>query len=199
MFEQSISLIPVFGISLLSLLITFILFKVLDSYATAEGESLGQNLKYGGALAGFTIVSGALILIHNSFLPKEPPETLYNLDGKWEIRFLTRTHASGAPILGEATISQKKGSSQIEVAGKTFSTEGNSQVSFWSEIGGIDKNRIIFVYKNSRSNPDEGVATGTLLDTTPSEFVVTFIDIKDGNSESTGEMQFTKDVNTDET
>lgn len=196
MFEQSLSLIPVFGISLLSLFITFFLFKVLESYANAEGKALGSTVKYGGALAGFVVVTSSLVVLHNTLLPTPKPETNYDINGQWDIEFLHRSHASGDPILGAVSIHQQVGSKQISIVGETYSTVAGNRPAFKSITGTINDGNVIYVYDTTRE--ELGLARGTLLEPTPEEFTVTFIDVVDKNGDPEGTIKFTRKANNED-
>lgn len=78
--------VGVFGIAVVSLIATFVLFRFLESHAEASGAVLHQQVRYGGALAGFVIVFGILFGSFWKLNNVSRLTTPIELDGTWKAR-----------------------------------------------------------------------------------------------------------------
>lgn len=164
---------PVVAIGILSLGITFVLFKWLKSYAEGQGEHLGGTIKYGGALAGFVVVTSVLLFVYRMV---DSRATDVNIDDAWSMDVV---HENGSHVFGKARIRQKPGARDFSMSGELTITKPPGYLSFSSKAGAISGQDLIFVYLNSEG--EEGLARGTLLTDAPASFSVNYFDSVDAD------------------
>ena len=94
------------GLALVTLLLTFILFRFLQSQAEGQGKLLGGTIKYGGSLAGFVLIFSILFGAFYRLRVDPGVTTPISLAGQWSMELRT----SKASIeTGVVTIRQRRG------------------------------------------------------------------------------------------
>lgn len=174
------------GVAVLSLIITFILFKFLESYATGKGNILGSTISYGGSLAGFVLI---FYILNSAYMKimDDNEKTSVNIAGEWSIELKT---ADGIKHTGTAYIKQDKGNIHIKVNGIIDTTK----TSFSSFSGVIIENRILFIYENSER--EYGIARAISIHDNPDYIVWKFNDVDEYDDDNTpeGTIEFKKNV-----
>ena len=190
-------LIPMVIIAVLSLIITFILFKFLQSNAVGEGTFFyNQKVKYGGALAGYIIIYSLLFYFYNKNMdkiyPNRAPECYseINLDGEWKIDAYPNDSTHRA---GKGNINQKKNSCILSVYGEFENLiPGKPIVHFNSKIAQISGTEFYIVYVNDDN--EAGVCTGKIDVYNTNTFYMVYYDLYgfDRNNNPTGRLVWTK-------
>lgn len=180
-------------IALLSLAITFVLFKKMESTASGEGSIFANHrVRYGGAIAGFLIVYVFLFYGYNSLKP--PPifelSTNHYLNGVWKI---DAHPTSDVHTIGKGTIQQDKNNSIFKVRGEFDNLEeGKPKIIFNSIIGQIDGDDFYLIYETSQN--ERGVCTGKLDTNDPNKFYMDYYDLIgfDKQDNPTGRFYWTR-------
>lgn len=174
-------------LAVISLIITFVLFETLQSYAQGSTPVVGGSIAYGGALAGYVIVF--TILFSAYFKISETESTDINIGGKW---FLLMTKSDGSKRSGRANIEQSRRSVRIEVIGEVVSETSPPSTTFSSLVGVVRKRRIVFIYENSRR--EMGIVFGDIVDSQPEEFTTFYYDVlsTDTNNDPKGRLKFSR-------
>lgn len=176
--DDIILVVTVVIISLISTGITYLLFKKLSSFADGQGKFWGNNVKYGGAVAGFVIVFSllnySLSSVRESFVPVE---TTVNIDGHWYLKLTT----SNTDLLryGQANVIQKKGKSSFQISGEIRSTVNPPSLTFFSHSATIeDQNKkVLFLYEISLK--EHGMAIGNTVVDEPENFFIHYYDVNE--------------------
>ena len=173
-------------IVVLALAVTFVLFRFLRSQAKGKSKTMGGTIKYGGALAGFVVVTGVMLLVYSAI---GGGGSNVDISGKWDIRFV---RTDGIVVEGEADVVQDSGATSFSVSGTVNTEKVPGFVSFSSTSGTITGRSVVFVYRNSRG--EEGIAKGDLTDDAPTLFTVVYADSTDSdrNEDPKGTIEFRK-------
>ncbi len=170
----------------MGLFITLVLFRFLDAWAEGKGAFLGTTVKFGGALAGWVVVTVVLLTVWDRVATVR---TSINLDGDWDI---VLEREDGVRVMGQAHIHQRRDEPRIHVTGTITTEKKPGYVTFSTKSGTISDRAIHFVYVNSRG--EEGLANGQILEDTPNAFTVQYRDAheSDRNGDPQGLMHFSR-------
>lgn len=171
-------------IAVLSLMITFVLFRWLESRAEAESPLLGGTIKYGGALGGFVLIFWLLSYFHAN---AGRERTDISLAGEYDIQ---QIRSDGQTRKGSATIRQKDGSPEIDISGEVESKRNPPAVSFHTVLGVLKGRRLVWLYENDRR--EMGIGLGDIR--SPDRILLTYGDVlgSDLNADIQGRLIFTK-------
>lgn len=172
------------AIGSMSLLVTFVVFHFLESFARGTGEVLGGTIQYGGALGGFVVIFWLFFLAYSRMVSKEE-STAIHLDGEWKLELYTKDGKETRQ--GEAVVRQLKGRSRLHVTGHMESTLNPPAVTFHTEVGVLKGQRFVFMYRNSRQ--EMGIAFGDIPQNRPRHFTVSFYDVLSMDVDGTPEGQ----------
>jgi hypothetical protein len=171
----------VVGLALVSLGLTYVLFKFLESFATGKSKAIGGTIQYGGALAGFVLIFGILF---GAFAKLRPTgvTTPISLDGKWSLELHT-SHDQRIP--GTATIRQTKNDPVLEMSGEVF---GPKPVTFGSMLGVIRNREVYLIYENLEG--ERGLLHGHVTEDNPKSLLLVYTDLigHDKNDDPTGTL-----------
>jgi hypothetical protein len=173
-------------IAVVSLSITFVLFRWLESRAEAESPLLGGTIKYGGALGGFVLIFWLLTYIHaNNYSGRE--RTDISLAGEYDIQ---QIRSDGQTRKGSATIRQREGNPELDIDGEIESKQDPPSLSFHTELGVLKGRRLVWLYENERR--EMGIALGDIR--SPDRILLTYGDVlgSDLNADIQGRLIFTK-------
>ena len=185
---MSESFIEVVILAVISLLITFVLFRWLESHAEGQSELLGGTIKYGGALAGFVLVFWLTSHAYERTQDKEDGTDI-DLAGEYRIEEL---NSNGQTSKGTATIRQRGKAARIDITGDLESTERPPSISFHTVEGVLRGRRLIWLYENE--DREIGIALGDIQSDRPARVVLTYSDISasDINDDPRGRLIFTR-------
>lgn len=185
---MSESFVEVVILAVLSLIVTFVLFKWLESHAEGQSELLGGTIKYGGALAGFVLV---FWLTSHAFERTQEHEdsTAIDLAGEYRIEELS---GDGRTSRGTATIRQRGNTTRVDITGNVESTQRPPSISFHTVEGVVRGRRLIWLYENE--DREMGLALGDIQSDRPARVVLTYSDLSgsDANSDPRGRLIFTR-------
>lgn len=185
---MSESFVEVVILAVLSLIVTFVLFKWLESHAEGQSELMGGTIKYGGALAGFVLV---FWLTSHAFERTREQEdgTEIDLAGEYHIEELA---SDGQTSKGTATIRQRGNASRIDITGEIESTQRPPSISFHTVEGVLHGRRLIWLYENE--DREIGIALVDIQSDKPDRLVLTYSDISasDINDDPRGRLIFTR-------
>jgi hypothetical protein len=170
------------GLALVSLGLTYVLFRYLRSYASGKGKTLGGTIQYGGALGGFVLVFGLLFGAFHKIRPDPGVTTPISLDGKWSLEL----HPSnGAVLEGTAVIHQRRKDPVLELSGEISGVKG---VSFGSILGVIRDRNLYLIYENLSG--ERGLLTGHITDDKPQSVRLIYTDLigYDKNGDPSGTL-----------
>ncbi|HEX2187703.1 MAG TPA: hypothetical protein VHG51_02335 [Longimicrobiaceae bacterium] len=176
------------GLAVLSLAITFVLFRWLESRADAQHALLGGTIKYGGALAGFVLVFWLSSRVYaTSFSGGDRTEI--SLAGEYDLR---QQKANGQERSGWATIRQRNGRPDFDISGEVESVSTPPSVSFQTVVGVIKGRRLIWLYENARR--EMGFALGDVRSDHPDRIVLLYADVlgSDLNADVEGRLVLTR-------
>jgi hypothetical protein len=185
---MSESFVEVVILAVVSLLITFVLFRWLESHAEGQSDLMGGTIKYGGALAGFVLVfwltSHAYQRTHD-----DEDRTEIDLAGEYRIEELS---SNGQTSKGTATIRQRGRTTRVDITGDVESTQRPPSISFHTVEGVVRGRRLIWLYENE--DREIGVALGDIQSDRPDRVVLIYSDLSgsDANSDPRGQLIFTR-------
>ena len=175
----------VVGLALVSLGLTYVLFKFLKSFATGKSKAVGGTIQYGGALAGFVLIFGILF---GAFAKIRPAgvTTPISLAGKWTLTLHT---SHGDTIAGSATIRQTKNDPVLEMSGEVG---GKQPVTFGSMLGVIRNREVYLIYENI--DGERGLLRGHVTEDKPKSLLLVYTDLigYDKNNDPTGTLTLTR-------
>ena len=183
----------ILAIGLASLIVTFIVFKYLQSFAEGKGNFGNQTIRYGGALAGYVVVFSLLFGAFYSLSKETGKQSEVELKGKWEI---TLTTSKNEIRKGTAEIIQETHSPFFTITGLVENPDPKRKaLAFISPVGVIDDNVVQFIYEtHHESGTERGIAKGTVQQNQPSEFFLTYEDLigHDNNEDPVGRIEFSR-------
>jgi len=185
---MSVKLFEFLVIASVSLAITFVLFKKLDSYAEGKTKFLGGSIRYGGSLGGFLLV--CVVLFHSySKMLADGESTTIDLNGKWDIVLTTGNDERRS---GTATIQQQEDSARLQISGEIESTIKPPSISFSSLTAVLRDARLVFLYETS--DRQIGIAMGDIQSDKPKTFSVSYFDVlsADTNDDLEGGIKFSR-------
>lgn len=140
-------LIPTLA-AVLSLVCTFVLFRYLQSFASAENPFLGGNIKYGGALGGFVLIFWLLTKTFYKVASQDEKKTPIDIAGEWDTE--TRENVPDGLRKGMAVIDQRPNDPTFDVTMELEEIDDpNKKLAIKSLIGYIRGREIIWVYESS--------------------------------------------------
>ena len=185
---MSESFVEVVILAVLSLVITFVLFRWLESHAEGQSELLGGTIKYGGAVAGFVLV---FWLTSHAFERTQEREdsTDIELAGEYRIELVRN---DGQTRAGTATIRQRGKAARIDITGEVENTHQPPSVSFHTVEGVLRGRRLIWLYENE--DRELGLALGDIQSDRPARVVLSYSDVSgsDVNTDPRGRLVFTR-------
>jgi hypothetical protein len=185
---MSDSFVEVVILAVVSLLVTFVLFKWLESHAEGQSELMGGTIKYGGALAGFVLVFWLTSYAYERTRERED-STEIDLAGEYRIEELS---SDGQTSAGTATIRQRGKGTRIDITGDVESKQRPPSISFHTVEGVLRGRRLIWLYENE--DREIGIALGDIQSDRPARVVLTYSDISDSdiNEDPRGRLIFTR-------
>jgi hypothetical protein len=131
------------GLALVSLGLTFVLFRFLQSQAKGKGKLLGGTIQYGGALAGFVMIFGLMFGAFHRLRADPGVTTPVSLAGTWSLEMRT---SAQAVVTGTVTIRQRRNDPVLEMSGDVTGPGGAG--TFNTIVGVIRDRNIFLVYEN---------------------------------------------------
>lgn len=185
---MSESFVEVVTLAVISLLITFVLFRWLESHAEGQSELMGGTIKYGGALAGFVLV---FWLTSHAFAQTQEREDHTDIDLAGEYR-VDLVQGDGQQWTGTATIRQRGNATRVDVTGAVASPDQPLSVSFHTVEGVLRDRRLIWLYENGER--EMGLALGDIQSDRPDRLVLSYSDVSgsDTNADPRGRLIFTR-------
>jgi len=174
------------SLALVSLLLTFVLFKVLKAQAEGQGKLLGGTIKYGGSLAGFVLVFSLLFGAFYKLRGDPGVTTPISLSGNWAVQLQTSKHTT---LSGMVTIRQRHGDPVLEMGGEI--TTGKP-VTFSTIVGVIRERDIYSIYDNLEG--ERGILHGQVASDSPTSLRLIYTDLAgyDRNNDPSGVLLLTK-------
>jgi hypothetical protein len=175
-------------VAVLSLGITFVLFRWLESHAEAESPLLGGTIKYGGALAGFVLVFWLSSYLYRNMFSADA-RTAISLDGEYDMVEIASNRETSR---GSATIRQEPGKTSFDITGEIESVQNPPSISFHTLTGIMKERRLVWLYENEQG--EMGIALGDVRSDHPDRIVVTYGDVlgTDLNEDVQGRLVFTR-------
>ena len=175
-------------VAVLSLVITFVLFRWLESRAEAESPLLGGTIKYGGALAGFVLVFWLSSYLYRNMFVAEG-KTAISLDGEYDVAEIASNRQTSK---GSATIRQDQGKPSFDITGEVESTQDPPSISFHTITGIMKERRLVWLYENEHG--EMGIALGDVQSNRPDRIILTYGDVPgtDLNEDVQGRLVFTR-------
>lgn len=174
------------GLALVTLLLTFILFRFLQSQAEGQGKLLGGTIKYGGSLAGFVLIFSILFGAFYRLRVDPGVTTPISLAGQWSMELRT----SKASIeTGVVTIRQRRGDPVLQMDGEVT---GVKATTFTTVVGVIRDRSVYFIYENLHG--ESGIIRGHVPNDTPTTLTLIYTDLvgHDRNGDPSGMLMLTK-------
>lgn len=147
------------GLALVSLALTFVLFRFLKSRAQGKGKLVGGTIQYGGALAGFVLIFGLLFGAFYRLRGDRGVTTAISLAGTWSVEL---RGSKGSVVTGSATIRQRPNDPVLEMSGEVADKQ---PVTFSSLVGVIRGRDIFLIYENLEG--ERGLIRGQAIEDTP--------------------------------
>lgn len=174
------------GLALVTLILTFVLFRFLNSHAEGKGKLLGGTIRYGGALAGFVMIFGLLFGAFHRLHGDPGVKTPVSLAGRWKIDLRTSTQAA---VSGSAIIRQRRNDPVLEMSGELL---GQTAVTFSSIVGVIRGRDIHLIYETLEG--ERGLIHGQIPDDDPKTLRLVYNDLVgfDKNTDPAGILVLTR-------
>lgn len=167
------------GLALITLLLTFVLFKFLQSQAEGKGKLLGGTIQYGGSLAGFVLIFSILFAAFYRIRADPGVTTPISLAGEWDLQ--EQQISTKVTLKGTVTIRQRSGDPVLEMGGEET---GGEAITFSTIVGVIRDRNVYFIYENM--DGERGVIRGQITTDTPRTLRLVYTDLtgfdKDGVS-----------------
>jgi hypothetical protein len=174
------------GLALVSLLLTFVLFRFLAAQAEGQGKLLGGTIKYGGSLAGFVLIFSILFGAFSRLRADPGVMTPIALAGEWSIEVRP---SKGAVETGTVTIRQRSGDPVLQMDG---ALTGAGATTFSTVVGVIRDRNVYFIYENL--DGERGMIRGQVPNDSPAtlRFVYTDLTGYDRNEDASGVLLLSK-------
>jgi hypothetical protein len=174
------------GLALVSLLLTFVLFRILKAQAEGQGKLLGGTIKYGGSLAGFVLIFSILFGAFYRLRASPGIITPISLAGAWSIQLQS---SKGGVETGTVTIRQLRGDPVLDMDGEIA---GAGATTFGTVVGVIRDRNVYFIYENL--DGERGIIRGQVPNNSPKtlRFVYTDLVGHDRNRDPSGILLLTK-------
>lgn len=157
------------GLALVSLVLTYVLFRFLQSQAEGQGKLLGGTIKYGGSLAGFVLIFSILFGAFYRLRADPGVTTPISLAGDWSIELKT---SKGNVETGTVTIRQRKGDPVLQMDG-TITSAGAT--TFSTVVGVIRDRNVYFIYENLGG--ERGIVRGQVSSDAPKTLRFVYTDL----------------------
>lgn len=167
------------GLAAVSVSLTYVLFKFLQSQAEGKGKLLGGTIQYGGSLAGFLLIFSVLFGAFYRLKSDPGITTPINIAGDWSVELQTSRQTK---VVGTVTILQRQGDPHITMSGEI----GAHSVTFDSMVGMIRERDIYLIYENLEG--ERGVIRGKATTNVPATLSLVYTDLigSDRNQDPTG-------------
>ncbi|MGA8810052.1 MAG: hypothetical protein WB973_19445 [Thermoanaerobaculia bacterium] len=174
------------GLALVTLVLTFVLFRFLQSQAEGQGKLLGGTIKYGGSLAGFILVFGILFGAFSRLRADPGVTTPIALAGEWSLELRT---SKTTVEKGAVTIGQLRGDPVLQMNGELT---GEQPTTFTTKVGVIRDRSVYFIYENLHG--ESGVIRGLVPNDTPKTLTLIYTDLigHDRNDDPSGTLVLTR-------
>lgn len=174
------------GLALLSLALTFVLFRFLKAQAKGKGKLLGGTITYGGSLAGFVLIFSLLFGAFYRLRSDPGVTTSISLAGDWKAELQTSTQHR---IEGSVTIRQRRGDPVLDMSGEM---NGPKPVTFDAMVGMIRGRDLYFIYENLEG--ERGIIRGKVTTDEPTTLRLVYTDLigSDLNGDATGVLLLTR-------
>jgi hypothetical protein len=174
------------GLALVSVLLTFVLFKFLDAHAEGKGKLLGGTIRYGGSLAGFVLLFSVLFGAFYQLRGDPGVTTPISLAGDWTVE---EQASKGTASRGTVTIRQRRHDPVVEMGGEIT---GQGATTFSTIYGVIHGRDVYFIYENL--DGERGIIRGQVSSDTPTRLRLVYTDLVgyDRNNDPSGVLLLTK-------
>jgi hypothetical protein len=174
------------GLALVTLVLTFVLFRFLQSQAEGQSKLLGGTIKYGGSLAGFVLVFSLLFGAFYKLRADPGVTTPISLAGEWSIELRT---SKATVETGVVTIRQLRGDPVLQMSGEVT---GVKATTFTTKVGVIRDRSVYFIYENLQG--ESGIIRGHVPNDTPKALTLVYTDLigSDRNEDPTGTLVLTR-------
>lgn len=174
------------GLAIVTLVLTFVLFRFLQSHAEGQGKLLGGTIKYGGSLAGFVLIFSILFGAFYRLRADPGVTTPISLAGEWSIEMRTSKERVET---GVVTIRQRHGDPILQMNGEVT---GVKPTTFTTVVGVVRDRSIYFIYENLHG--ESGIIRGLVPNDTPKVLTLVYTDLvgHDLNGDPTGTLILTK-------
>jgi hypothetical protein len=178
--------IVVTGLALLSVALTFVLFRFLKATAEGKGKLLGGTITYGGSLAGFVLIFTMLFGAFYRLRSDPGVTTPIAIAGAWKLQLHT---SHGLVFEGTATIRQRHGDPIFAMSGEVHEKK---PVTFDSMVGMIRERDIYLIYENL--DGERGMIRGKVTSDVPKTLHLVYTDLvgSDRNGDPTGTLVLQK-------
>lgn len=170
-------LVIVTGLALVSVLLTFVLFRFLKAEAEGKGKLLGGTIQYGGSLAGFVLIFSILFGAFYRLRADPGVTTPISLAGDWALEEQTSRQVT---LKGTVTIRQRRSDPVLEMGGEITSGQA---ITFSTIVGVIRDRNVYFIYENM--DGERGVIRGQVSSDSPTTLRLVYTDLlgydRDGN------------------
>jgi hypothetical protein len=174
------------GLALVTLVLTFVLFRFLQSQAEGQSKLLGGTIKYGGSLAGFVLVFSLLFGAFYKLRADPGVTTPISLAGEWSLELRT---SKATVEKGVVTIRQRNGDPVLQMNGELT---GEKATTFTTKVGVIRDRSVYFIYENLQG--ESGIIRGHVPNDTPKALTLVYTDLigSDRNDDPTGTLVLTR-------
>lgn len=174
------------GLALVTLVLTFVLFRFLQSQAEGQGKLLGGTIKYGGSLAGFVLVFSILFGAFSRLRADPGITTPISLAGEWSLELRT---SKATVEKGVVTIRQRNGDPVLQMNGELT---GKEATTFTTKVGVIRDRSVYFIYENL--DGERGIIRGLVPNDTPKSLTLIYTDLigHDRNDDPSGTLVLTR-------
>ena len=174
------------GLALVTLVLTFVLFRFLQSQAEGQSKLLGGTIKYGGSLAGFVLIFSILFGAFYKLRADPGVTTPISLAGEWSIALRT---SKGNVETGVVTIRQLRGDPVLQMSGEVT---GVKATTFTTVVGVVRDRSVYFIYENLHG--ESGIIRGHVPNDTPKALTLVYTDLvgSDRNDDPTGTLVLTR-------
>ena len=174
------------GLALVTLVLTFVLFRFLQSQAEGQSKLLGGTIKYGGSLAGFVLIFSILFGAFYKLRADPGVTTPISLAGEWSIELRT---SKGNVETGVVTIRQLRGDPVLQMSGEVT---GVKATTFTTVVGVVRDRSVYFIYENLHG--ESGIIRGHVPNDTPKSLTLIYTDLvgSDRNDDPTGTLVLTR-------
>ena len=174
------------GLALVTLVLTFVLFRFLQSQAEGQSKLLGGTIKYGGSLAGFVLVFSILFGAFYKLRADPGVTTPISLAGEWSLELRT---SKGNVETGAVTIRQGRGDPVLQMSGEVT---GVKATTFTTVVGVVRDRSVYFIYENLHG--ESGIIRGLVPNDAPKALTLVYTDLigHDRNDDPSGTLVLTR-------